>query len=51
MSSAAIAAAATVDEVKELTGDVKSAAWPDDVKKDIGGLMRARLKALGGNGG
>jgi hypothetical protein len=50
MIRSAIAAAETADEVKELTGDVKAANWPDDIKKEIGALMRARIKALG-NGG
>lgn len=51
MIRAATATASTADEVRELVGDVKSAAWPDDIKKEIGGLMRAKIKALGGNGG
>jgi len=47
MIRSAIAAAETADDVKELTGDVKGAGWPDEVKKEIGALMRARIKALG----
>jgi hypothetical protein len=46
MIRSAIAAAASADEVKELTSDVKAANWPDEVKKEIGALMRARIKAL-----
>jgi hypothetical protein len=47
MIRSAIAAAETADEVKELTGDVKAANWPDEIKREIGVLMRARIKVLG----
>jgi phage recombination protein Bet len=51
MVTAAIAAAVTVDEVKELIDNVQTASWPEEIKKDVGKLMRARIKTLGGNGG
>jgi hypothetical protein len=47
MIKSAIAAASNADEVKELASDVKTANWPDEAKKEIGVLMRARIKALG----
>jgi hypothetical protein len=47
MIKSAIAAASNADEVKELTSDVKATNWPDETKKEIGALMRARIKALG----
>jgi hypothetical protein len=47
MIKSAIAAASNAAEVKELASDVKAANWPDEVKKEIGALMRAKIKMLG----
>jgi hypothetical protein len=43
---AAIAAATSADEVKDLVSDVKTTHWTEEVKKEIGALMRAKIKEL-----